>query len=80
MTVIRRGERRTAAEIDAEATVAAGMLTITGHTEWVGVEAGCSRPSSADRRASIGRSSPLQNRPAASDVDAVTVEPPSADA
>ena len=40
MTLVRCGERPTAVEIDAEATLAAGMLTITGRVEWSGVEAG----------------------------------------
>lgn len=40
MTLVPCGECPTAAQIDAEATLAAGMLTITGRTEWAGVEAG----------------------------------------
>lgn len=40
MTLVPRGECPTAEEVDAEATFAAGMLTITGRTGWSGVEAG----------------------------------------
>lgn len=40
MTRVQCGECPTAAEIEAEAALAAGMLVITGRTEWAGVEAG----------------------------------------
>lgn len=40
MTPARCGECPTAAEVDAEATMAAGILTVTGRTERAGVEAG----------------------------------------